>query len=324
MSARCGLNAGTLSSDYKEVSLSDIETSVFNYGGSSEFENSDEGIQQWQRSVTDKPVPISVTLDSYAFLVDDESQRSRLQDMIAAYIVASQIADSTLEIGWTYTYEPSYNDGGSGATMDLTAAHPRLATSGFVKFGDSTAGGSHNLFVPGRGWDVFVRENQPSASDFGFLPGSENPLVRFPIGFTQAWIDRGSGARLDGAFWNPVCPYRYNAVGSVVTIGYNPPPYTEAACVQARCTAVCSAAMLVYNDRSSGASLDGSLYVAAQNDVAYASRAVYALSGYNWPNPGAFYCLRNSCLTNPMKVTPELVSRARRCAETRPQPVDVC
>eukprot|EP00727_Mastigamoeba_balamuthi_P000634 m51a1_g10568 hypothetical protein (548) ;mRNA; r:41198-43458 len=306
MMGSCKVNVDVSSKDYKAVQTYNLDKNIFVFGGNTATGESPD-LAVWQATVADAPVPIEVSVDTYAFLIGDPARRAVFQDMVAEYIVNSILADYTLELITTYSYQNTYND----------PCSPTSPTG--RKLGDSTSGGSQKLGPP---FQAFVQQLQPSP-EFATVSqadptGADHPLLASPTSFTQEWNDAGSGGRMDGAFWNPQCPDGYNAVGSVVTGSHDMPPVSSATCVHSRCTVPCHPDKRVYSDEGSGAHIDGSLWTALDNDDAIATNVVRAKRGYDSPE-GVFFCIRRKCVAAPKAKTPEVVAAARSYAETAPK-----
>lgn len=81
-------------------------------------------------------------------------------------------------------------------------------------------------------------------------------LLRYPVDYELIWKDSGSGARMDGAFWRPIPPVGYVALGVVVTNGYSKPSRTEVVCVRKDLTTLGKIGDWIWNDKSTGARSD--------------------------------------------------------------------
>lgn len=56
--------------------------------------------------------------------------------------------------------------------------------------------------------------------------------LRPPVDYKRIWWDRPSGARRDGAIWQPKCPENYVGVGFMVQASYSKPALHEIRCVR--------------------------------------------------------------------------------------------
>jgi len=102
------------------------------------------------------------------------------------------------------------------------------------------------------GTERFKLEYEELLSNFGFKfnlrryiqvavrnPADPSPATAPPLRFEQVWADSGIRAFRKGkrqgsvAFWKPVPPPGYVAVGHVATPGHSPPPVTAVVCLRA-------------------------------------------------------------------------------------------
>ncbi|KAH0528239.1 hypothetical protein TsFJ059_003127 [Trichoderma semiorbis] len=117
----------------------------------------------------------------------------------------------------TSSFNARWNDKGSGATRDGGFWHPNsqgnmrpLGSVGVPHYNDINGSYVAQLIGPG------------SFSDPNGLP----PLAS-PTGYTQIWNDQNSGANKDGAFWRPIPPNGYMALGDVAMSGLTQTPATS-------------------------------------------------------------------------------------------------
>lgn len=130
-----------------------------------------------------------------------------------------------------------WNDAGSGATYDVSFWQPDFG-GGYASFGHIT----------------HASHSKPGANRF-FTARSSNS-IKTAIGFKQIWKDTGSGAKLDGAIWWPLCASGFVALGMVATRGYRPPPKTSVYCVAKKYTRRSSLSNQIWKDSGSGADAD--------------------------------------------------------------------
>ncbi|KAL6788012.1 hypothetical protein J3E68DRAFT_445176 [Trichoderma sp. SZMC 28012] len=122
----------------------------------------------------------------------------------------------------TSAFSARWDDEGSGATREGGFWHPDSQ-------GDlrplGSVGVSHYDDINGRHLVKLIGPGSSSAS-------SGLPLLASPTGYTQLWNGEDSGASKDGAFWRPIPPNGYVALGDVVTAGLNPPATSDIWCVR--------------------------------------------------------------------------------------------
>ena len=145
-----------------------------------------------------------------------------------------------IEIGFCTEFDWIWNDSGSGSDRDGGYWWPRpgegfhaLGALGLSDHGDPN--GNHAVLV--------VRD----------ISGSkERPALKPPLEYTWIWNDAGSGADSDVAFWQPVPPEGYVAMGTVATNGAQP-PVDMVRCVRADLVQPAEVGSLTWNDTGSGA-----------------------------------------------------------------------
>ena len=136
-----------------------------------------------------------------------------------------------------------WNDRGSGARYDISIWRSR-GPSGSFSLGD-LANGAYS-----RPQAAFVVKDNSAGKN----------ALQPPYGYRRIWKDSGSGANWDGAFWEPLCPSGYRALGYVAMRNHNTQPPTSAMrCVKGEHT-VPGKWEWVWNDRSSGADRDVTVY----------------------------------------------------------------
>lgn len=85
------------------------------------------------------------------------------------------------------------------------------------------------------------------------------PAVKAPTGFQEIWRDTGSGGKHDGAFWHPIAPSGYVAVGDVATYGYSAPSTSRIWCLRQDLVSEARFVWL-WDDERSGARANCSLW----------------------------------------------------------------
>lgn len=98
--------------------------------------------------------------------------------------------------------------------------------------------------------------NPPNGFVFAVKPNTYNlNAIAYPIGYKKVWCDRGSGAYMDGCFWEPIPPAGYVAMGMVVTSGFEP-PLSEVVCIKKEYVLKAKVGSLVWNDKGTGSYTD--------------------------------------------------------------------
>ncbi len=134
-------------------------------------------------------------------------------------------------------------------------------------------------------------------------------ILAFTDQYTLRWNDKGSGAHADGAYWHPVAPTGFYALGSIGVKGYGDVNHQQASlCVKAApgCEDVLKHPVryeLIWADHGSGADRDGSCWRPIPPDGYVALGDVFN-SGYDFPSQSDVMCVRR-----------DLVSRALIGAE---------
>lgn len=82
------------------------------------------------------------------------------------------------------------------------------------------------------------------------------PPVIAPLDYRCIWADKGSGAKMDGAFWEPVPPIGYKALGVIVTRGYEKPDLNNVVCVREDLVERGETGSMVWADIGTGANDD--------------------------------------------------------------------
>jgi hypothetical protein len=155
-----------------------------------------------------------------------------------------------LKVSYCSTFNFIWNDRGSGASMDGAFYQP-IPPAGYYNIG-YYAQGNYNY------------PNGVVMTVAGEV-GAGKPLA-YPQDYSLIWADHGSGANLDGAFWRPIPPMGYVALGTVVTLGYNKPNLAAVVCVRGDLITTGRISNLIWNDRNSGAYADiGTWSIVPQN-----------------------------------------------------------
>lgn len=159
-----------------------------------------------------------------------------------------------LEVCVVSSYSPTWDDRGSGATMDGAFFSPRPpAGTGWRRLAHLGRNDNHEDISGARG-TVMVREVDPASQMF-----------KHPTDYRLIWKDQGSGAKKDGSVWRPIAPAGYVALSDVVWEGWGRPPLTEITCVRKSYNGHeyvrrGTLGPLLWWDKKSGAKSDVSMY----------------------------------------------------------------
>lgn len=157
-------------------------------------------------------------------------------------------------IVYTSSYDPIWNDKGSGASRDGGFWHPQ-AQGPLRPIGSVVVNNYNN--INGYYSSILVGNNADSGSP---------PAVASPNGYTEIWNDKGSGASKDGSLWRPVAPSGYVAMGDVVQSGYSQPDTNRIWCLrQDLAQAARFGVQSTWDDKNSGASRDVSVWEVFSN-----------------------------------------------------------
>ena len=152
------------------------------------------------------------------------------------------ITGAQLDIQRTCSLAKSWNDKGSGADLDGFFYLPVVDSSAYIIGGYGT------------------RKKKVSAEDCVLAVGASARLVE-PIAWELIWLDKGSGARLDGSMWRAVPPSEgYRCIGTVPQIDYEKPSLPNYRCVPAAFTEKVVTSTLIWTDRGSGAKKPVSIF----------------------------------------------------------------
>ncbi|WP_253992414.1 Vps62-related protein [Myxococcus qinghaiensis] len=180
------------------------------------------------------------------------------------------------------TFTWAYDDTGTGSHDDVSVWRPDLSQHpGYFSLGD--------IAMPDH-------EQAPRTT---FVVSGEGDLLTKPLYYNRIWEDRGTRGKHDAAFWQPVPPPGYTCLGSVVELGYGPPPTDRIRCVK-DAYVLPAAAHWVWNDKGSGKHGDIALWQADPGDHrTLATSTFVGLDHYDDPDGSRFWALNNSALANP-------------------------
>jgi hypothetical protein len=163
-----------------------------------------------------------------------------LGQLFATQTVKAQLGD--LELASVSDFTHVYSDRGTGSDMDLSTWAPVLPT-GYYALGHLAKG---DYDAPNTSMTV--------------VKGAINGVVAYPTGYTLVWKDEGSGGNQDGAFWEPIAPSGYVALGTVVTASWTQPSLTAIVCLREDLVWTEDIGDLIWNDKGSGADKDLALW----------------------------------------------------------------
>ncbi len=128
----------------------------------------------------------------------------------------------------------------------------------------------------------------------------ERGALARPTGYQLIWTDKGSGADMDGAFWRPIAPNNYVALGLVVTGNYNKPSVNEVMCVRQDLVQLGQPGDQVWIDKGTGADVDFGSWeidsppISGHEEYSYiAAGTFFGVASHNRPNANPLlYCLK--------------------------------
>ena len=147
-----------------------------------------------------------------------------------------------LDIQRTCSLEKSWNDKRSGADLDGFFYIPFVDSSEFIIGGYGT------------------QKKKLTDEDCVLTVGTSENLVA-PIAWELIWLDKGSGARLDGSMWRAIPPSEdYRCIGTIPQIDYENPGLTNYRCVPAELTEKVVTSTVIWTDKGSGAKKPVSIF----------------------------------------------------------------
>lgn len=146
------------------------------------------------------------------------ARRLTARPLFAALLIFGAVAAGAAELEVDCGVEaPSvWDDEGTGSTAPVTF-YLAPARDGFYPVGvtaDGQRAGERSTLCLVR--DISARADALAA----------------PVDYVRRWWDRGSGARRDGAVWQPDCPTGYSALGFMVRASYRKPDPDAMRCVR--------------------------------------------------------------------------------------------
>jgi len=148
-----------------------------------------------------------------------------------------------------------YQDKGSGGDKDVAIYTPHVP-GGFYMIGGYAQG----------------NYNRPNQCVIAVKPSDSNvnqttPLLMKPANWRLVWVDKGSGANMDGSIWQPVTAHEdYICVGSVGQTGYHPPPISNYRCLHKCLLQSVNVPGFIWSDRGTHADKPVSMYKLANSN----------------------------------------------------------
>lgn len=169
-----------------------------------------------------------------------------------------------------------WRDKGSGGTYDGAFYRPKPPA------------GYYRLGYYGQG-----NYSAPQGSVLVIKPKMAGVIAQ-PKGYRRVWIDKGSGVRKDAAFWEPIAPDGYKALGIIVNNSYHSPPArSEVVCVKNEYVTEGEIAGWIWNDRHTGAKTDMSSWrIGPKNAYGIGVGAFYTHPSHSKPT-AKVYVLSN-------------------------------
>ncbi|CAH0047313.1 unnamed protein product, partial [Clonostachys solani] len=151
----------------------------------------------------------------------------------------------------TDSYKWSWDDRGSGARRDICVWTP--VSRGSLRPLGHYADPNRYSEISGKRASLLIGQN-PNTNP-------SKPAVAQPVDYNQVWTDRGSGGKYNGAFWRPVPPNGYVALGDVCKSSWDKPSTSDIWCVRKDLVANGSfSATSVWDDKGSGSKSDVSVW----------------------------------------------------------------
>ncbi len=187
-----------------------------------------------------------------------------------------------------HPFKLSWNDKGSGANSDIQCWTPQPPI-GWTRVGDIAEGsqGRRNYGQQPRGTVMIVKD----------ISTDGDKALTNSVDYKRIWKDSGSGAALDGSFWEPVPHDDYLFLGNIAMIGHNnKPDISDYVCIHKAIIADGrgQAGNSIWLDISSGAHKDVSVWQYAlqprfpQGILSY---SFIAIEGHEAPPDQLFFVL---------------------------------
>ncbi|KAF2519588.1 Vps62-related protein [Flavobacterium salilacus subsp. salilacus] len=148
-----------------------------------------------------------------------------------------------IKISIVNSFKLAWSDKGSGGDMDGAFYNPIDIPIGFHSIGSY---GQSNYGSPS-GSLVVVKDIQDN-------------VLEHPVDYKLIYTDKGSGADMDGSFWEPIAPDGYVAMGILCVAGYNKPDNAAVVCLREDLVEEAQVGNLIWSDKGTGADKDGSFW----------------------------------------------------------------
>lgn len=163
----------------------------------------------------------------------------------------SSLSQGFIQFGTTHRYTPLGSDLGSGAKQDCTFFRP-VPAAGYLFLGDY-AQPYYDQLTTG-----FSDTVMPVTTD------GDSPAVMPPLSWNLMWsqtVNKG-GNKGTLAFWSPVAPDNFVALGWVITLAgdLSQPNIPGYGCVRSNWVVETKIGEAIWNDKGSGNSTDLTLY----------------------------------------------------------------
>lgn len=189
------------------------------------------------------------------------NRHSILLPVLMLFLPALQAEESTLSLDTTRVcnFTLAYEDKGSGGDQDLSIYAPKVPT-GYYMIGGYAQGD----YDKPSGCILAVK---PSATNME----KANELLVPPARWQLVWIDKGSGAVMDGSVWHPVPPgNNYVCIGSVGQAGYSSPSLSNYRCLHKCLVENVNVANYLWSDKGTGAENRISIYELSNSGLFFA------------------------------------------------------
>lgn len=205
----------------------------------------------------------------------------------------NELRTNQLEVHFVDNYELVYTDRGTGAEQDLSIWKP--VTTDFIVGHVATVG----YEKPTKSVMTVKLYDQMAAS--------------YPVDYELIYTDKGTGGDQDGAFWKPIAPEGYVALGYVATASYEKPNLQEIVCIKEEYTAFGLTENMIYTDKGSGGDQDISIWDVRTPNIFYDGEYSFVKSNTFWANPSyEMLDLEHVNNTISLKMIQNIVGKYRR------------
>lgn len=168
-----------------------------------------------------------------------------------------------------------WNDKRSGGKYDGSFYRPK-PPAGYFRLGHY---GQGDYSAP-RGSAIVIKE-------------IKSGVIAQPLRYERIWTDKGSGASRDGAFWRPIPPKGYKALGVVVTSNYRSPAPSEVVCVKNEYVTEGQISGWIWNDKHTGVRVDmSSWHIGPKDQYGISVGSFYTHTSHSKPT-ATVYVLSN-------------------------------